>query len=158
MKFFGPPPMVIARKLLSPPPYRNTQTIWVPLKRVTPTTQTRKFHPPGHEFLYLFLMKILIPWLKIENTKQSFKSFKVVLGGYHRIFFDVKVKTVKLIGGRRYLAVKSGLNVKTYSKSISRLLVCLQPPAANKLHFWHPKVVTTFLENGSVETNSIPLC
>ena len=84
--------------------------------------------------------------------------FKVVLGGYHRIFFEVKVKTVKLIGGRRYLAVRIALNVKTYSKSISRLLVCLQPPAANKLHFLHPKVVTTFLENGSVETNSIPLC
>ncbi len=85
-------------------------------------------------------------------------NIKVVLGGYHRIFFEVKVKTVKLIGGRRYLAVRSGLNVKTYSKSISTLLVCLQPPAANKLHFLYPKVVTTFLENGSVETNSIPLC
>ncbi len=35
--------------------------------------------------------------------------FKVVLGGYHRIFFRVKVKTVNLIGGRRYLAVRSGL-------------------------------------------------
>ena len=28
--------------------------------------------------------------------------FKVVLGGYHRIIFRVKVKTVKLIGGRGY--------------------------------------------------------
>ncbi len=33
------------------------------------------------------------------------KTIKVVLGGYHRILFRVKVKTVKLIGGRRYLAV-----------------------------------------------------
>ncbi len=37
----------------------------------------------------------------------------------------VKVKTVKLIGGR-FLAVRSGLNVRTYSKLISRFLLYLQ--------------------------------
>ncbi len=40
-------------------------------------------------------------------------AFKVVVGGYHIIFFEVKVKTVKLIGGRRYLAVRSGLKGTT---------------------------------------------
>ncbi len=45
--------------------------------------------------------------------------FKVVPGGCHRYFFGVKVKTVKLIGGTRFLAARSGLNVRTYSKSIS---------------------------------------
>ena len=38
--------------------------------------------------------------------------FKVVPGGYHRYFFGVKVKTVKLIGGTRFLAARSGLNVR----------------------------------------------
>ena len=33
-----------------------------------------------------------------------------------QIFFGVKVKTVKLIGGRGFLAARSGLNVRTYSK------------------------------------------
>ena len=45
-------------------------------------------------------------------------KFKVVLEhveGYHRYFFGVKVKTVKLIGGRRLFAARSGLNVRTYS-------------------------------------------
>ncbi len=36
--------------------------------------------------------------------------FKVVPEGCCRIFFGVKVKTVKLIGGRRFLASRSGLN------------------------------------------------
>ncbi len=51
-------------------------------------------------------MSIFIFWC--ENDQ----GLKVVLGGYHRIFFGVKVKTVHLIhviGGRRYLAVRSGL-------------------------------------------------
>ncbi len=41
--------------------------------------------------------------------------FKVVLGGYHRNIFGVKVKAGKLIGGRRYLAVRSNLNVRIYA-------------------------------------------
>ena len=45
---------------------------------------------------------------------ESMISFKVVLGGYHRNFFGVKVKIVNLIGGRRYLAVRSGLNERIY--------------------------------------------
>ncbi len=35
--------------------------------------------------------------------------------GYHTYFFGVKVKTVKLTGGTRFLAARSGLNVKTYN-------------------------------------------
>ncbi len=34
---------------------------------------------------------------------------KVVLHRSHGIFFGVKVKTVKLIGGRRFLAARSSL-------------------------------------------------
>ncbi len=36
-------------------------------------------------------------------------TVKVVLEGYYRYFFGVKVKTVNLIGGRRFLAARSGL-------------------------------------------------
>ncbi len=43
--------------------------------------------------------------------------FKVVLEGYYRYFFRVKFKTVKLIGGRRFLAARSGLNVRTYGNT-----------------------------------------
>ena len=39
----------------------------------------------------------------------------VVLGGFQIIFFRVKVKTVNLIGERRYLAVRSGLNARIYT-------------------------------------------
>ena len=39
---------------------------------------------------------------------------KVVPDVYHRYFFGVKVKTVKFVTGRRFLAVRSGLNVRTY--------------------------------------------
>ncbi len=38
-----------------------------------------------------------------QLTSHHFYDFKVVLEGYHRYFFGVKVKTVKLIG--RYLMV-----------------------------------------------------
>ncbi len=54
---------------------------------------------------------------------------KVVPGGCHRYFFGARVKTVKLIGGTRFLAARSGLNVRTYSKKIFRLLLCLQSSA-----------------------------
>ncbi len=53
--------------------------------------------------------------LGFSSREDVLKFFKVVLGGYHRNIFGVKVKTVKLIGGRRYLAVRSGLNVRLYS-------------------------------------------
>ncbi len=39
----------------------------------------------------------------------------VVPGGFHRYFFGVKVKTVKLTGGTRFFVARSGLNVRTYS-------------------------------------------
>ncbi len=52
------------------------------------------------------------------NPSGGHNFVKVVPGGYHRYFFGVKVKTVKLIGGTRFLAARSSLNVRTYSKSI----------------------------------------
>ncbi len=42
--------------------------------------------------------------------RSFYLHFKVVPGGYHRYFFGVKVKAVKLIGGTRFLAARSGLN------------------------------------------------
>ena len=39
--------------------------------------------------------------------------FKLVLEGYHRYFFGVKFKTVKLIGGRNFLAARGDLNIRT---------------------------------------------
>ncbi len=44
---------------------------------------------------------------------------KVVPDSCYRYLFRVKVKTVKLVGGRRFLAVRNGLNVRTHSKLIS---------------------------------------
>ena len=44
------------------------------------------------------------------------KQLKVVLHRSHGYFFGVKIKTVKLIGGRRFLAARSGFNVRSYSK------------------------------------------
>ncbi len=38
-----------------------------------------------------------------------FTLIKVVPGGCHRYFFGVEVKTVKLIGGTRFFAARSGL-------------------------------------------------
>ena len=55
---------------------------------------------------------ILFSSMELQNSIQ----FKVVLESYHRYFFGVKVKTVKLIVEKRFLAAKSGLNVRTYSK------------------------------------------
>ncbi len=43
------------------------------------------------------------------------EKVKVVHGGYHRNVFGVEVKAVNLIGGRRYLAVRSGLNARIYA-------------------------------------------
>ncbi len=62
-------------------------------------------------------------------------EFKVVPEGCWRNFFKVKVKTVKLIGGRRFLAARSGLNVRTYSKLIFRFYCVCNHLQANKLHF-----------------------
>ncbi len=52
------------------------------------------------------------PTCKIWAEEITHLHVKVVLEGYHRYFFGVKVKTVKLIGGRRFLAARSGLNVR----------------------------------------------
>ncbi len=50
-------------------------------------------------------------WVEVCQRHKITLSFclKVVLEGYHRYIFGVKVKTVKLIGGRKFLAAKSGL-------------------------------------------------
>ena len=66
----------------------------------------------SHEAFHLRTNKLLL--LLLQNLRGN-EMLKVVLGGYHRFFFGVKVKTVKLIGGRRYLAVRSGLNARIYS-------------------------------------------
>ncbi len=55
--------------------------------------------------------------VKFFLPKVFFKAFpvpslKVVLEGYHRCFFGVKVETINLIGGRRFLAARSGLNIR----------------------------------------------
>ncbi len=50
---------------------------------------------------------------KISLVSMGVSIFKVVPGGCDRYFFGVKVKTVKLIGGTRFLAARSGLNVRT---------------------------------------------
>ncbi len=54
------------------------------------------------------------PCIRESYVRFSGKSpkacFKVVPEGYHKYFFGVKVKTVKLIGGTRFLAARSGLN------------------------------------------------
>ncbi len=45
---------------------------------------------------------------------QSLQNYlKVVPEGWFRYFFGVKVKTVKLIGERRFLAARSGLKATT---------------------------------------------
>ena len=43
-----------------------------------------------------------------DSMRNLIIGIKVVLGGFQRNFFGVKVKTVYLIGGRRNLAVRSG--------------------------------------------------
>ncbi len=52
------------------------------------------------------------------HLDSSAQVFKVVPEGYYRYFFGLKFKTVNLIGGKRFLAVRSGLTVRTYSKFI----------------------------------------
>ncbi len=47
---------------------------------------------------------------KIIMFRYQFVCFKVVLEGHHRYFSGVKVKRIKLIAGRRFLAARSGLN------------------------------------------------
>ncbi len=77
----------------------------------------------------------------IESAHHRFHDFKVVPGGYHRYFFGVKVKTVKLIGGTRFLAARSGLNVRRWHLLRSWLSGHLgQPPrttlsAYNKMNY-----------------------
>ncbi len=43
------------------------------------------------------------------NTDRGFSPVKVVPDGYHKYFFGVKIKAVKLVVGRRFFAVRSGL-------------------------------------------------
>ncbi len=64
-----------------------------------------------------------------------FLLLKVVPEGCCTNFFEVKIKTVKLIGGRRFLAARSGLKVRTYSKLIFRFYCVCNHLQANKLHF-----------------------
>ncbi len=50
----------------------------------------------------------------IDIGVRVIKALKVVPEGCCRIFSGVKFKTVKLVGGRRFLAARSGLNVRRY--------------------------------------------
>ncbi len=50
-------------------------------------------------------------WLKTESQTDI---LKVVPEGFHGQFFGVKVKAVQLIGERRFLVARSGLNERTY--------------------------------------------
>ncbi len=70
-----------------------------------------------------------LPRKRLGNITGKNCHLKVVPGGYQRYFFRVKVKTVKLIGGTRFLAARSGLNVRTYSKSVQMTLRLLYMPA-----------------------------
>ncbi len=54
--------------------------------------------------------------LTSDQNKMICGCLKVVLHRSHGKFFGVKVKTVKLVGGRRFLAARSGFNARTYSK------------------------------------------
>ena len=91
-------------------------------------------------------------WIN-KNIKQNIKdvcfwasctcisgTLKVVPGGSHGYFFEVKVETVKLIGGRWLFAAKSGLNGRVYSNRNSRLGMCLSHLQANKLLFTTQKL------------------
>ena len=62
----------------------------------------------------------------IYNQVKYIYRVKVVPGGYHRYLFRVKVKIIYPIGGRRFLAARSGLNVRTYSKLIEYSKLFLQ--------------------------------
>ncbi len=53
---------------------------------------------------------IIFLWLNGPKDVGHFPLIKMVPEGYYRYFFGVKVQTVKLIGGRRFLAARSGLN------------------------------------------------
>ncbi len=54
--------------------------------------------------------------LTLTDIVRIMGDVKVVLHRSQGYFFGVKVKTVKLIGGRRFLEARSGLNVRTYFK------------------------------------------
>ena len=50
----------------------------------------------------------------MDNFTCTMTSFKVVLHRYHGSVFGVRVKTVKQIGGRRFLTAISYLHVSAY--------------------------------------------
>ena len=67
-----------------------------------------------------------------RNQSLVIVSFKVVPEGCCRNFVGVKVKTVKLIGGRGFLAARTGLNVRTYIWHYG-CYICLR----NLYKWWH---------------------
>ncbi len=60
-------------------------------------------------------------------------GFKVVPDGYHRYFLGVKVKTVKLVGGIRFLAVRSGLNAQIIQMIAFTPIMDIWTPGINPL-------------------------
>ncbi len=77
--------------------------------------------PPDLWGLIVSLHYPLIPLNPKPILTDTFRTwvivldFKVVPGGYHKYFFGVKVKTVKFIGGTRFLAARSGLKAAIYA-------------------------------------------
>ncbi len=69
------------------------------------------------------------------------KIVKVVLHRSHGIFFGVKVKFVKLIGRRRFLAARSGLNLMVW---MALRLLCMPAQITQTMAFiqimdiWRP--------------------
>ncbi len=49
--------------------------------------------------------------------------------GFHGYIFGVIVKAVQLIGGRRFLVARSGLNEIMYCNQVFKLWVGLRTPA-----------------------------
>ncbi len=77
--------------------------------------------------------------LRMSGKASTFCYVKVVLHRSHGWFFGVKVKTVKLVGGRRLLAVRSGLMVW-----MTLRLPCMPPQIIQMIAFaqimdiWRP--------------------
>ncbi len=79
----------------------------------------------------------LVSYIYFDFTLCTFNHVKVVLEGYHRYFFGVKVKTVKLIGRRIFLAARSDLNVRTYSNDLEAAIYACPNHADDGIHSDH---------------------
>ncbi len=70
---------------------------------------------------------------------QAFHSVKVVLHRSHGYFFGVKIKTVKLVGGRRFLAARSDLNARMTLRLLCMPAQIIQMMAFTQImDIWRP--------------------